>query len=104
MVGISITFLVKNKRYDDHKIFYNEVDWKSTRQEKFLHLEQAKTIQGIQWKLLQPDAKQTWLTEGLHADFDSFMPMGSKEAKAEPYRLADTHPLPRDGRGPGSDL
>ena len=27
------------------------------------------------------DAKHTWLTEGLHAEFDAFIPMGTKEAK-----------------------
>ena len=28
------------------------------------------------------DAKHTWLTEGLHADFETFIPIGSKQAKA----------------------
>ena len=28
------------------------------------------------------DAKHTWLTEGLHAEFDAFIPIGTKEAKA----------------------
>ena len=28
------------------------------------------------------DAKHTWLTEGLHAEFDTFIPMGTKAAKA----------------------
>ena len=26
--------------------------------------------------------KHTWLTEGLHAEFETFIPMGTQEAKA----------------------
>ena len=29
------------------------------------------------------DAKHTWLTEGFHAEFDTFIPIGTKEAKAK---------------------
>ena len=29
-----------------------------------------------------PDKRNTWLTEGLHAEFDTFTPMGNKEMKA----------------------
>ena len=31
----------------------------------------------------------TWLTEGLHAEFDTFIPMGTKEAKAVKGAAAD---------------
>ena len=30
----------------------------------------------------RPDRRYTWLTEGLHAEFETFIPMGTKEAKA----------------------
>ena len=33
-------------------------------------------------KRMNIDAKHTWLTEGLHAEFDTFTPIGTKEAKA----------------------
>ena len=29
-----------------------------------------------------PDKRNTWLTEGLHAEFDTFIPMGNKAMKA----------------------
>ena len=32
-------------------------------------------------KSTQPDARHTWLTEGLHTEFDTFIPIGTKEAK-----------------------
>ena len=33
-------------------------------------------------KRIKPDKRHTWLTGGLHTDFDTFMPMGSKNIKA----------------------
>ena len=29
-----------------------------------------------------PDRRYTWLTEGLHAEFETFIPMGTQKAKA----------------------
>ena len=81
MVGITVTFFVKSRHYHDHKIYYSGTDWKATRQEKFNRVESAISINGIEWKEITPDKKHTWLTEGLHAEFDTFIPIGSKEAK-----------------------
>ena len=36
----------------------------------------------VQWKELTPDKNHTWLTEGLHAEFETFIPIGSQQAKA----------------------
>ena len=83
MVGITVTFFVKSRHYHDHKIYYSGTDWKATRQEKFNRVESAISINGIEWKEITPDKKHTWLTEGLHAEFDTFIPMGTKDAKAE---------------------
>ena len=81
MVGITVTFFVKSRHYHDHKIYYSGTDWKATRQEKFNRVESAISINGIEWKEITPDKKHTWLTEGLHAEYDTFIPIGSKEAK-----------------------
>ena len=81
MVGITVTFFVKNHRDQDHKIYYSEVDWKATRQEKFNLIENASSVNRINWKELMPDKNHTWLTEGLHTEFETFIPMGTKEAK-----------------------
>ena len=81
MVGITVTFFVKSRHHHDHKIYYSGTDWKATRQEKFNQIESAISINGIEWKEITPDNRHTWLTEGLHAEFDTFIPMGSKEAK-----------------------
>ena len=83
MVGIAVTFFVRSRQHEDHKICYSEVDWKATRQEKFNLIENVGSVNSIQWKELIPDKNHTWLTEGLHAEFETFIPMGTKEAKAE---------------------
>ena len=82
MVGIAVTFLVKNLQNQDHKIYYSDVDWRATRREKFNLIENARTFNRMQWQELKPDKNNTWLTEGLSSEFETFIPMGSKVAKA----------------------
>lgn len=81
MVGISINILVRSKQHTDTKILYAEVDWKSTRQEKFDFLTMLQ-LGDENWRELTPDARHAWLTDGLESGFDAFLPMGTKEAKA----------------------
>jgi len=89
MVGISITFLIKSRKFSDYKIFYSEVDWRATRQEKFKLIQEANSIQQLQWRELQPDHKHTWLTESLQPEFKSFIPIGSKKTKS--LKVKDSH-------------
>ena len=81
MVGIAVTFLVKNPQNQDHKIYYSDVDWRATRREKFNMIENARTFNRMQWQELKPDKNHTWLTEGLRSEFETFIPMGSKAAR-----------------------
>ncbi len=90
MVGIAISFLVKNKQYDDHKIYYSTVDWKAKRKEKFALIEQTGTSSKLEWQEISPDKKYTWLTEGMSEDFDTFIPMGTKEAKSSKAEEIET--------------
>ena len=48
----------------------------------FEFLEKCEHIGNVNWDHIQPDARHTWLTEGLREDFETFVPMGSKQAKA----------------------
>ena len=43
----------------------------------------------VEWTGISPDKRHTWLTEGLHAEFETFMPLGSREAKAAKGETAD---------------
>ncbi|HEX8248910.1 MAG TPA: type ISP restriction/modification enzyme [Pyrinomonadaceae bacterium] len=86
MVGISVSFFVKHKT-DDKKsekkrgIYYASVDWRAKRVEKFKFIENAQTVSGIELKEIKPNARFDWLTQGMDADFDSFISIGNKETK-----------------------
>ena len=84
-VGVSINLFVKNKGKLSKKsnIFYYRTDDLWNKKQKFDFLNACQHIGGIEWKSIQPDSRQTWLTEGLHAEFDTFIPMGSKAVKSK---------------------
>lgn len=83
-VGVSINLFVKKKddSSDAPQIFYYRTDDLWNKKQKFDFLNDRQHVGGIEWQPIQPDARHTWLTEGLHAEFDTFMPMGTKEAKS----------------------
>ena len=86
-VGVSINLFIKRseERIDAKpvEIFYADVDEFWRKEEKYNYLDSKGHYQNIEWKQIAPDNRYTWLTEGLHAEFDTFIPMGTKEAKAQ---------------------
>jgi len=64
-------------------IHYCRLDEFWTKYQKFNFLIQKTNIGNLDWKLISPDSKQNWITEGLHLEFDNFIAMGSKEGKAD---------------------
>ena len=64
------------------RIFYYRTDDLWNKKQKFDFLNERGHIGDIDWQTIQPDTRYTWLTEGLHAEFETFIPMGTKEAKA----------------------
>ncbi len=90
-VGVSINLFVKTKgnSSETSRIFYYRTDELWNKKQKFDFLTQRQHVGTIEWKPLQPDARHTWLTEGLHAEFDTFIPMGTKQAKAAKGETTD---------------
>ncbi|MDE0015972.1 MAG: N-6 DNA methylase [Candidatus Poribacteria bacterium] len=84
-VGVSINLFVKKKGNlsEVPRIFYYRTDELWDKKQKFDFLKEYQHIGGITWESIQPDARHTWITEGLHTEFETFIPMGSKEAKRE---------------------
>ncbi|MDM8560073.1 type ISP restriction/modification enzyme, partial [Candidatus Parabeggiatoa sp. HSG14] len=80
-VGVSINLLVKKKNTKDSGIFYVRVgeDWR--KESKYNYLDEKQEVNQVEWQIIAPDKKHTWLTEGLHSEFDEFLPLGTKEAK-----------------------
>lgn len=82
-VGVSINFFIKRGDSPKSKaeIFYSCVDESWHKEDTFQHLISKQDYRNIEWKLLTPDNRHTWLTDGLHAEFETFIPMGSKQAR-----------------------
>ncbi|MDM8559747.1 type ISP restriction/modification enzyme [Candidatus Parabeggiatoa sp. HSG14] len=81
-VGVSINLLVKKKNTKDSGIFYARVgeDWR--KESKYNYLDEKQEFNQVEWQIIAPDKKHTWLTKGLHSEFDEFLPLGTKETKA----------------------
>ena len=90
-VGVSINLFVKraardrSSRYGEQhepaRIFYYRTDDAWNKDRKFTFLGETEHIGNVPWKTLQPDARHTWLTEGLNPEFLTFTPIGSKATK-----------------------
>ncbi len=83
-VGVSINLFVRNRQNpsESPRIFYYHTEDLWSRKQKFNFLNEHEHTSKIEWQTIQPDARHTWLTEGLHAEFETFIPMGNKIAKA----------------------
>ena len=89
-VGVSINVLVKAKCKvggvsnpdPAFRILYNDETVGVSKEHTFAFLEENQHVGNVAWQELIPDKRHTWLTEGLHTDFDTFIPMGNKVAKA----------------------
>ena len=90
-VGVSINLFVKKKQKpsESPRLFYYRTDDLWDKKQKFGFLSERQHIGSVEWELIQPDARHTWLTEGLHTEFDAFIPIGTKEAKATKGEAVD---------------
>ena len=82
-VGVSINLFVKRGegQREPARIFYYRTDDAWNKDQKFAFLSQSEHVGNVPWQTLQPDERHTWLTEGLHPEFATFTPIGSKAAK-----------------------
>ncbi len=92
-VGVSINLFVKTRRSINLppsrergipapiRVFYYRTDDLWNKKQKFAFLEERGHIGNIEWYPIQPNTRYTWLTEGLHPEFETFIPMGTMEAK-----------------------
>ncbi len=83
-VGVSINLFVKKKGNpsDQAHIFYHRTDELWNKEQKFAFLKDREHIGNIAWQTVQPDVRYTWLTEGLRPEFEDFVPIATKAAKA----------------------
>ena len=90
-VGVGISFFVKkaDARSEPAEVWIYSVDNYLKAREKQTLLTQFGNYTNVPMKKARVDAKHTWLTEGLRAEFDTFIPMGSRETKAVEREAVD---------------
>ena len=83
-VGVGISFFIKKGKATTTaaEVWIYSVDNYLKAREKQKLLIDFKDYTNVPIKQTTIDKKHTWLTEGLHAEFDTFIPMGTKRAKA----------------------
>ena len=83
-VGVSINLLVKTKepREGGARILYHDGTATLSKSRTFHFLEETAHVGNVTWRDIQPNARHMWLTDGLETDFNTFIPMGTKAAKA----------------------
>jgi len=83
-VGVSINILIKRKtvhQSDEAKIYYSRLDEFWRKEQKYDFLNDKEYVGNIEWETIEPDAKYNWLNTGMRTDFESFIPLGTKESK-----------------------
>jgi len=63
-------------------IHYARLDEFWRKQEKYDFLEQHEHVGNVDWQAIAPDKHHLWLTEGMHDEFETFLPMGTNQTKA----------------------
>jgi predicted helicase len=85
-VGVSINIFVRRPKTEAPQrpaaIRYQAVGREWRKEQKYKFLEANVDVSGVKWNKLTPDAKGNWLTNDTDEEFDAFLPIGSKEAKA----------------------
>ena len=85
-VGVGISFFIKKADVTsgtETEVWIYSVDDYLKAREKQQLLIDFNDCTDVPMKKMSIDAKYTWLTEGLHTEFDTFIPIGTKEAKVQ---------------------
>ena len=83
-VGVGISLFVRKAGEESEKteIWIHSIDDYLKARDKQQALIRFGEIGALPMRMAVTDATHTWLTEGLHAEFETFTPIGNKEAKA----------------------
>ena len=90
-VGVGISFFIRqaDAKSEGTEVWIYSIDDYLRVRDKQEILTQFSDYTNVQMKQVVIDAKHTWLTEGLHAEFETFIPMGTKEAKMAKGEVMD---------------
>ena len=90
-VGVGISFFIRKAeaKSEETEVWIYSVDDYLKVRDKQEVLTQFGDYTNVPMKQTTIDARHTWLTEGLHAEFETFIPMGTQEAKEMRGEAAD---------------
>ena len=90
-VGVGISLFIKKADAvsEPAEIWIYSVDDYLKAREKQQILTDFGDYTNVPMKRATVDVKHTWLTEGLHTEFHTFIPMGTQDAKAEKGPVVD---------------
>ena len=82
-VGVSINILIRKANTNDKNrsqihYFAVEKDWR--KEQKYAFLEEKSDRSGVDWQMIHPDNKHSWLTADFDPAFDSFIRLGFKSS------------------------
>ncbi|MBP7963979.1 MAG: N-6 DNA methylase [Caldilineaceae bacterium] len=80
-VGVSIAFLVRRAEGllpADKRVYYARVDEFWRKGQKYDFLDQSRDVNGVKWQEITPNQNSRWLTEGMEAEFDTFLPLSNR--------------------------
>jgi predicted helicase len=82
-IGVSINIFIRREHVAaEHrkcKIHYASTDECWRKEQKFGFLNSVRSRGGVEWKILQPDSRNNWITNGLEEQFGSFRSIGGEE-------------------------
>ncbi len=90
-VGVGISFFIKEAgaKSEAAEVWIYSIDDYLKARAKQEILTRFGDYTNVPMKQAAIDTKHTWLTEGLHAEFESFIPLGSKDVKAAKGEAVD---------------
>ncbi len=91
-VGVGVTIAVRRATHKQHEITYHRVPENWTRWDKCHWLKTAKSLTGVEWQKLKPDAKATWLVAGGAEEFARFVPLVDKQGGSTATLFAESSP------------
>jgi predicted helicase len=83
-VGVSVNIFVRRKidKAEERKcrIRYASTGEFWRRTEKYSYLDGTSRLNAIEWRVLEPDQRHNWLTNGLEGEFASLVSLGGEES------------------------
>ena len=82
-IGVGITVAIRSTQHENRALLYHRVpeDWR--KEEKLSWLTKKQNVSAVEWRTLQPDETHTWLLPSHADEFRLFLPIGSRETKAD---------------------